>query len=655
MMGYRADGNWLQLNQTYLKLCLRRVRSLMQVPQRQNGQPETRQKKLETLQNQLQDIRVQMRSSPAIDSLCDSFALTEFERDILLLGTGIELETAFAKEVALVNGNDGHANFALALSVLTDPHWSALTATSPLRCWRLINMQPHGSFVTAPYNVDERVLHYLTGIDELDCRIAPYLQPLTPPSPKMGRQYAAAIEHFSQNLANDHFSQLVHLHSENRSLNRLAVSLAYQVLGMRCFRLLPGFPANEPVELEAFSRLWQRESVLSRAGLLVELDESYTPTQLEYILNHFRGPVVFASTRRMPAVGRKIVVLEPPEISRSELTQFFRQRAAPWADSLNGCLDQVVDQFQLSFEQIQNVGTQLTAPTDDKSPEAVRQRLWHACRNHARQNMDAMAQRVEAIATWDDLVLPELAMETLKRIADQVRHRHTVYDSWGFRQQSNRGFGISALFVGDSGTGKTMAAEVIANELQLDLYRIDISQVVNKYIGETEKNLNQVFHAAERSGAILLFDEADALFGKRSEVKDSHDRYANIEISFLLQRMEAYNGLAILTTNMRKTIDTGFLRRLRFVVNFPFPDRHYRSQIWQRVFPNQTPLNGLEYQKLAKLNIAGGSIKNIALNAAFIAAKDKQALGMAHVIQAARTEYIKMEKLLNDSEWRGFK
>lgn len=655
MMVHSADDNWLPLNQTYLKLCLQRVRLLMQAPQQQSEQRESRQKRLESVQNQLRDTRVQMRSSPAIDSLCDSFALTEFERDALLLGAGVELETAFAKEVALVNGNDGHANFALALSVLTDPHWSALTATSPLRRWRLINMQKHGGFVTAPYSIDERVLHYLTGIDELDDRVAPYLQPLTPPSPKMSRLYAAAIEHFAQNLANDQFSHLVHLHSENGSLNRLAVSLAYQVLGMRCFRLLPGFPANEPVELEAFSRLWERESVLSHAGLLVELDESYTPAQLENMLNHFRGPVVFASTRRMPAVDRKIVVLEPPEISRSELTEFWRQYTAPWAGSLNGCLEQVVDQFQLSFDQIQNVGNQLTAAIHDEAPEAIRQQLWHACRIHARQNMDALAQRVEAIATWDDLVLPELAMETLKRISDQVRHKHTVYDSWGFRQQSNRGFGISALFVGDSGTGKTMAAEVIANELQLDLYRIDLSQVVNKYIGETEKNLNKVFDAAERSGAILLFDEADALFGKRSEVKDSHDRYANIEISFLLQRMESYNGLAILTTNMRKTMDTAFLRRLRFVVHFPFPDSHYRSQIWQRVFPDQTPVNGLEYQKLARLNIAGGNIRNIALNAAFLAAKDKQALSMEHVIQAARTEYIKMEKLLNDSEWRGFK
>jgi len=655
MMQNSTVGNWLQLNQTYLKLCLQRLRLLMQAEQHQDEASDNRQKRLESVQTQLQDMRGQMSPSPAIESLCDSFALTDFERDVLLLGTGVELEAAFAKEVALFNGNDSCANFALALSVLADPHWSALTATAPLRRWRLINMQNHGGFITSPYKVDERVLHYLAGINELDARIAPYLQLLTPPSPEISQQYAAAIENFSQNLANEQFNHLVQLSSDNESFNRFTVSLACQSLGMCCFRLLPGLPVGDPVEIEAFARLWERESVLSHACLLVELDDSFNRSQIEILLNHFNGPVILSSTRRLSAVNRKIVVLEPPELLKSDFMQFWKQHTAPWVDSLNGYLEDLVDQFQLSFDEIQNVGAQIGTIMQDKDPEQIKQQLWRACRIHARKNMDTLAQRIEPIATWSDLILPPQAMETLKQITTQVRHKRTVYERWGFRQQSNRGFGISALFAGDSGTGKTMAAEVIANELQLDLYRIDLSQVVNKYIGETEKNLKKVFDAAERSGAILLFDEADALFGKRSEVKDSHDRYANIEVSFLLQRMETYNGLAILTTNLRKTIDSAFLRRLRFVVNFPFPDSQYRSHIWQRVFPNQTPVKDLEYKKLARLNIAGGSIRNIALNAAFIAANDKQAVGMDHIIQAARTEYMKMDKLLNDSEWRGFK
>ncbi len=194
------------------------------------------------------------------------------------------------------------------------------------------------------------------------------------------------------------------------------------------------------------------------------------------------------------------------------------------------------------------------------------------CRSSGRRRLDDLAECITAAATWDELVLPEPQLAALRQIAAQVRRRGRVYDDWGFARRNPRGLGVAALFCGGSGTGKTMAAEVLACELDLDLYRIDLSSVVSKYIGETEKNLRRVFDAAEDSGAILLFDEADALFGKRSDVKDSHDRYANIEVSYLLQRMEAYRGLAILTTNLKSALDPSFQRRLRFIVHFPFPD-----------------------------------------------------------------------------------
>jgi SpoVK/Ycf46/Vps4 family AAA+-type ATPase len=207
----------------------------------------------------------------------------------------------------------------------------------------------------------------------------------------------------------------------------------------------------------------------------------------------------------------------------------------------------------------------------------------------------------------------------MRKISGQVRQRYTVYDKWGFRQRMNRGLGIVALFAGESGTGKTMSAEVIANELNLNLYRIDLSAVVSKYIGETEKNLRLLFDAAEDGGAILFFDEADALFGKRSQVRDSHDRYANIEINYLLQRLKAYRGLAILATNMKGALDKGFVRRLRFIVNFPFPEVEDRKRMWQKIFPPETPLGDLDYDRLAQFRLAGGSIHNGALNAAFLA------------------------------------
>ncbi|MCP4995606.1 MAG: ATP-binding protein, partial [Gammaproteobacteria bacterium] len=266
-----------------------------------------------------------------------------------------------------------------------------------------------------------------------------------------------------------------------------------------------------------------------------------------------------------------------------------------------------------------------------------------------------LAQRIEPTSTWDDLVLPGPQKQVLKEIAIHLRQRVKVYGEWGFRDKSARGLGISALFTGESGTGKTMASEALANELQLDLYRIDLSQVVNKYIGETEKNLSRLFEEAEKGGAILLFDEADALFGKRSDVKDSHDRYSNIEVSYLLQRMESYHGLAILTTNMKSALDKAFLRRIRFVVQFPFPDTEQRSEIWQRIFPSDTPTEGLDVHKLARLNVSGGNIRNIALNAAFIAAEHGEPVRMMHLSHAARSEYTKLEKPLTENETRGWR
>jgi SpoVK/Ycf46/Vps4 family AAA+-type ATPase len=244
--------------------------------------------------------------------------------------------------------------------------------------------------------------------------------------------------------------------------------------------------------------------------------------------------------------------------------------------------------------------------------------------------------------------------ETLRQIATQVRQRAVVHGKWGFAERYSRGLGVAALFAGASGTGKTMAAEVIAGMLALDLYQVDLAGVVSKYIGETEKNLRRIFDAAEETGAVLLFDEADALFGKRSEVQDSHDRYANLEISYLLQRVEAYHGLAILTTNMKNALDPAFLRRMRFIVQFPFPDAAQRRQIWESVFPKQAPLGALDFGRIAQMQIAGGLIRNIATHAAFLAAEAGSSIQASHIFGAARVEYAKIDRPLTPSELSGW-
>lgn len=315
----------------------------------------------------------------------------------------------------------------------------------------------------------------------------------------------------------------------------------------------------------------------------------------------------------------------------------------------------LAEQFNFNQPEIGRIADAvLNRPVEDETD--LGDSLWQACMLAARPRLEKLAQRIDVKATWDQLVLPAEEKILLRQITDQVSQRNRVYDEWGFREKMNRGLSINALFAGESGTGKTMAAEVIANKLKLDLYRIDLSAVVNKYIGETEKNLRKLFDAAEDSGAILFFDEADALFGKRSEVKDSHDRYANIEVNYLLQRMESYRGLAILATNRKNALDKAFVRRLRFIVNFPFPGIEERSEIWQKVFPPKTPVaEKLDFHRLAKLNITGGSIHNIALNAAFLAAQNGNSVTMPLLLKAARTEFKKLERPMKESDfrWRG--
>ena len=349
---------------------------------------------------------------------------------------------------------------------------------------------------------------------------------------------------------------------------------------------------------------------------------------------------------------RHLVRLDVDRLEPGEQREVWREHLGATAARLNGQLDPVIANFRLSVPAIRAAGLEVRAALADgaAAPAAL---LWDACRVQARARLDGLAQRIACTATWDDLVLPEAQMRMLRDVAAQVRHRARVHDDWGFAGKGTRGLGISALFAGASGTGKTMAAEVLAADLRLDLYRIDLSQVVSKYIGETEKHLQRVFDAAEASGAVLLFDEADALFGKRSEVRDSHDRYANIEVSYLLQRMEQYRGLAVLTTNMKALLDTAFLRRIRFILEFPFPDTSARAAMWRRIFPGATPTEALDIEQLAVLNVSGGSIRNIALQAAFLAAGSGEPVRMAHLLRAARAEYAKLEKTLTDAEARG--
>jgi SpoVK/Ycf46/Vps4 family AAA+-type ATPase len=405
-------------------------------------------------------------------------------------------------------------------------------------------------------------------------------------------------------------------------------------------------------ELDALVRLWQRERLMLPIALYLDAREMPAAAS-----EHATAFFSFISAD----VGLAFVGLREPAARAPKTALSFdvtkptaQEQRAAWAEALGPELGEragqrLAGQFDLNLRDIRQ-SVSLARAAQSESPGL--DQVWKACRRITQPQLDQLALRLEPKATWEDIVLSDEAMSLLRQIADQVRNRFRVYEEWGYSERMTRGRGISALFAGESGTGKTMAAEVIANELQLSLYRIDLSAVVSKYIGETEKNLRRLFDAAEQGGAILFFDEADALFGKRSEVKDSHDRYANIEINYLLQRMEAFSGLAILATNMKSALDTAFMRRLRFVINFPYPGPTERRRIWERALPSNVPRESLDMERFARMGLSGGNIHSIALNAAFMAAARGTPVTQALLMSAARAEARKLGKQVSEAEFR---
>lgn len=647
--------NWYDVNQSYLDRALERVQLAVQhqVSQLQGESfAPTDAPDLTWNKN---------GPAPALVVLQDAFALTPFERDLLVLCAGVELNATLAQRCAMIQRNPQltYPTFNLALTTLADPHWSALTPTRPLRRWRLIDVNPGEGLVHGRLRIDERVLHYLKGVVYLDDRLRGMVEPLpgSPILPPSHQQLVVQIGSLWERAALGQMP-VVQLCGDDLD-EKGAIALAVcQSLGLTLHTLqstnLPGTPG----EREAFARLWERESILSSSALLVEYDDlegSDRLATLRSFLETLPNPLLLSGREPLTLRQRsslRLDVKKPTSVEQRKLWETLLPSSLAATE-----LEVLTGQFNLGATTIHRLATE--ANLNESFNESVGHgdrpsSLWLLCRTQSRTRLDDLAQRIEAIAQWDDLILPDDQQQTLRELAAQVRHRTTVYDTWEFARRGANGLGISALFAGASGTGKTMAAEVLASELELDLYRIDLSQVVSKYIGETEKNLRRVFDAAEAGGAILLFDEADALFGKRSDIKDSHDRYANIEVSYLLQRMEAYRGLAILTSNFRSAIDTAFLRRIRFVIQFPFPDALQRRTIWQRMFPPKLPTAGLDFDNLARLNVTGGNIRNIALNAAFLAADAQEPVQMKHLLRAAQSEYSKLEKTLTETEVGGW-
>jgi hypothetical protein len=652
-----ASSHWQTANQHYLATAVRQVHARLQhyLHRQESERQESETVEERSLAEALPAIDPSLAPPAALVTLCHVFNLTCFERDLLLLCAGVELSASLAQLCAAAQGNSQltYATFSLALAVLPEAHWSALTPIAPLRYWRLIELANGESLTQSRLRVDERILHYLNGVSYLDDRLQGLIEPINSQS-ELPASHHTLVQRLTEIWSCRTQAPIVQLCGEDREAKAAIAASACVGLGIPLYILRAVDIPTAVTEREALTRLWQREAFLTRSALLLDCEDLNSREQLLAIL-----PVIETIQSLLIVTGREPLKFRRPTLrlevnkpSPAEQRYLWQNALGPLASELNGQLGAIAAQFNLSPPMIQTICSELNS--GEREGASVSALLWDACRTQARADLDNLAQRIEPIATWDDLVLPEPQRQTLREMAAQVRQRCTVYETWEFSNRGANGLGISALFAGASGTGKTMAAEVLAQALRLDLYRIDLSQVVSKYIGETEKNLRRVFEAAEAGGAILLFDEADALFGKRSDVKDSHDRYANIEVSYLLQRMEAYRGLAILTTNLRGAIDQAFLRRIRFVVQFPFPDLAQRMEIWQRMFPPKLPTAGLDLGKLARLTIAGGNIRNIALNAAFLAAEAEEPLQMVHLLRATQGEYAKLEKTLTETEAGGW-
>ena len=641
-MDKRYASDWTTCNQMYLSAELQRLRATLST---HADTPEVSATESLTTESPAWPSDL---APPAIDHLVRLFQLSPFEREILLICAGVELDAKFHSLLSACHRDPTKAypTFGLALAALPDAHWSVLTPEAPLRRWQLISIAQGAPLTTSPLQIDEQILHYLAGTPYVHERLAHLLEPVS-----SGRHLAsthAAVASAAQALWRATqgplpLIQLVGPHVDDRRAVavRACAEMGYEVAAVAAI-LLP----TQSSEVEELARLCARESGLRGLVVLIEADliessDAVRMASVSRFIDRVQGPILISDREPRFAGNRSVRTFDVAPLSAAEQSAQWQRGFGDRVGSLNGSIDRVVSQFRLSAATIQEIAADATLP-----PE----RLWDECRIRSRVKLGGLARRIEPAACWDDLIVPPTQEAALRELTAHVRHRTTVYEEWGFADRTKRGLGITALFAGASGTGKTTAAEVLAGELGLDLYCIDLSAVMSKYIGETEANLRRVFDAAEQSGAVLQFDEADALFGKRAEVKDSHDRYANIEVSYLLQRMEEYRGLAILTTNMKSALDTAFLRRIRFVVQFPFPDEAERERIWRRMFPPAAPTEGLNFAALAKLPLAGGNIRSIALGAAFIAADASEPVRMRHVVRAVRTEYAKLERPFTELE-----
>lgn len=643
---------------------------------------------LESQINQRRAVTLEEGIYLSLPHLSHLFHLTRFEEQCLLICLAAELDRKYETLYAYAQDDvtRRRPNVALALDMLCSTMPEKLAARvvfdpqAPLLKYRLVQMTDSGANANSPLlsralKLDDRIVNFLLGHRSPDARLEPFARLVYPPAETTPGAISVELRDKMGVFLRAHFDArrpenrnvVFHLSGPYGAGKRALAEWVSRELGLPLIAADIERMKDAQASFEEMAWLLAREATLQTAVLCLEnLDcllgepEKHR-AQLKALLEAgrtFSRLTFLSGTKEWQPTGllrgELFIALKFPRSDASIEKQIWESQSEgrdDFADDVDwGALS---SKFRFTPGQIHDALAAAANLARWRSPVdslITMEDLHAACRAQATPKLDQLARRIAPKYTWPDIVLPEDQIEQLHEMCQQARHRHIVYGEWGFARKLSLGKGLNTLFSGPPGTGKTMAAEVIANELQLDLYQIDLSQVVSKYIGETEKNLFRIFEEAQSSNAILFFDEADALFGKRSEVKDAHDRYANIEIGYLLQKMEEYEGVAILATNLRQNLDEAFVRRMQFIVEFPFPDEERRRRIWQVTFPKETPVAPeVDFTLLAReIKLAGGNIKNIGLAAAFYAASDGRLVTTHHVARAARREFQKLGRTWND-------
>ncbi len=614
-----------------------------------------------------------------LDRLAELFALTKFDADVLLIALAPELDLRYERLYAYLQDDINKKRPSVDLIAnLLSPSFDAklramtrFTARAPLRAHRLVSLfgdasDPHPPLLAGFLKIDDRVARYLMDGDELDARLTDHARLIAPEARLADLDPAGDLAHrlglLAARLREDKSPLTLHFQGGRGTGKQEAAEALSRALELRLLVVDgQGIVDDEGGDFRTMLALADREARLQNAALYWHGFDALASEQarghreaLIRLLEVRPGLTILASRS---ARAKEPALKQVPLVQVTFSIPDTSSRRRLWAGALNGeasaaMTADLAEKFRFSPGLIRDAVTaarNLALCRDDG--QITESDLYAACRACSNPNLSMLAQKIEPHFILDDIVLPPDRIAQLREILARVKYRGLVHETWGFDRKLSLGKGLSVLFTGPSGTGKTMAAEITAHELGLDLYRIDLAGVVSKYIGETEKNLARIFDEAETSNAILFFDEADALFGKRTEIRDAHDRYANVETSYLLQRIEAYEGVAILATNLRKNMDEAFVRRIAFTIEFPFPDAGSRRDIWQKIWPGETPRAAdLDLDDLAdRFEFSGGNIRNIALAAAFAAAEQGGPVTTAHLIHAIQREYRKMGKVLMDN------